>query len=702
MDFDADASWFEGYECKFVKPPPKQLQIECPICLEILREPHIVSCCGHSFCQRCIGRILSELHPCPMCKRTGYTIMDNQGLKRTMYDFHVRCPHRHVGCDWTGKLRNLLPHLNDNRQTPDLKGCPYTKLICPLCKGKVYRAIFKDHKEKQCPQREYTCEYCKKYRATFENVACRHWELCEQFLLPCPNNCEMSGNDAKKFIERRKLEHHVNEECPLTLVACALRYAGCTVKLCRKDVTEHMREESSTHLSLLAAENLTLVKKLHDKDECMTQLVQLNSELRVCMDQQQEAHLALKKKVAALKSDEAHLALRRKVAALTNDLTGAKKLMSDRHKSQINLSSKIAVAASQAQHLVKKREIDQELFLELSEKVSSQAKELARLQEFLQTGLESVDDFQFLQKDMDVRLHQLTHANSELRVYVQQQQEGLVKITEVSAIKSDHAQTKVKLYSDHVMLMSLSSEVTKAVSQIQQLNAERQQEQALIRDLSVKVSSQAEELTYLQETAVMQVEVLDIHFKEQQVLSKIVKSVDARTCKLEEQQETSRQELEWAIAALMQELSELRKADTHEKEVRQKALTQKKETRRKVRAQEKDIQCRQLKEIRYKLESQQTLLKAQEKRYEELSKSVTALQHKSAGSSAVWRQSLPHLSDDHNSEEVRQKEELDKSVSALRQELAECSTALTQDLLQLYCEEPSLGRRQGKRKPLNH
>ena len=115
--------------------------------------------------------------------------MENQSWKRALYDFHVRCPHRHVGCDWTGELRNLLPHLNDNRQTPDLKGCPYTEITCPLCMAKVCHELFEDHQEEQCPQREYTCEYCKEYHATFEDVACRHWELCEQFLLPCPNNC---------------------------------------------------------------------------------------------------------------------------------------------------------------------------------------------------------------------------------------------------------------------------------------------------------------------------------------------------------------------------------------------------------------------------------------------------------------------------------------------------------------------------------
>ena len=579
MDSDASASMFEGYECKFVQPPPKQFQIECPICLEILREPHIVSCCGYNFCKRCIGRI--EGKSCPICKETGYAIMENQSWKRALYDFHVRCPHRHVGCDWTGELRNLLPHLNDNRQTPDLKGCPYTEITCPLCMAKVCRELFEDHQEEQCPQREYTCEYCKEYRATFEDVACQHWELCELFILPCPNNCEMSGNGTKKFIERRKLEHHVNEECPLTPVACALRYAGCTVKLCRKDVTEHMREESSTHLSLLAAENLTLVKKLHDRDERMTQLMKAYSE-------QQEALLALEKKFAAL----------------TSDIARTKKSVHQRSLDQ-----------------------QQEAHLTLERKVTA-----------------------------------LTSDHLRLQICVDQQQDSHLHILEskVAALTTNLTRTRT-IVSDQLRSQTdLSSKVTVAISQAQDLIKKREQDLEVVLELSKKVSNQALELTYLRETTAMQVEVFDAHFKEQQMPSKNFKSIE-RT-----------------VADLMRELSELRKANNHEKEVQHKALIQEKEARRKAHAQEVDIRCQQLKEVCHKLENQATLLKVQENRCEGLTKCVTALQRESAA-----MQSLPHHSDDHTLEEVRQKEELAKSMSALRQELAESSTALTLDLLQL-------------------
>ena len=56
-----------GHECEFVERPPKQFQSECSICLLILRVPHLISCCGQSFCEACIGRIREDGKPCPLC-----------------------------------------------------------------------------------------------------------------------------------------------------------------------------------------------------------------------------------------------------------------------------------------------------------------------------------------------------------------------------------------------------------------------------------------------------------------------------------------------------------------------------------------------------------------------------------------------------------------------------------------------------------
>ena len=80
-------------------------------------------------------------------------------------------------------------------------------------------------------------------------------------------------------IQRQHLDQHVRVKCPLTVVQCKLHHAGCEVTRPRKDVADHMKEDSISHISLLAAENYRLCKDLLEKEEQIVLLTQKNSEL---------------------------------------------------------------------------------------------------------------------------------------------------------------------------------------------------------------------------------------------------------------------------------------------------------------------------------------------------------------------------------------------------------------------------------------
>ncbi len=57
-----------GFDCEFMEPPPERyVQSECPVCLQIIREPHQVTCCGKKFCKACIEHIKVTKKPCPTC-----------------------------------------------------------------------------------------------------------------------------------------------------------------------------------------------------------------------------------------------------------------------------------------------------------------------------------------------------------------------------------------------------------------------------------------------------------------------------------------------------------------------------------------------------------------------------------------------------------------------------------------------------------
>ncbi len=106
-----------GFDCEFVKPPPSEyIQSHCPVCLQIIREPHQVTCCGMKFCKACIEHIKAIKKPCPTCTDRSFSSFPTKGLKQSLYSLKVRCSHQKDGCEWTGELRQLDEHLNTDPQ----------------------------------------------------------------------------------------------------------------------------------------------------------------------------------------------------------------------------------------------------------------------------------------------------------------------------------------------------------------------------------------------------------------------------------------------------------------------------------------------------------------------------------------------------------------------------------------------------------
>ena len=139
-----------GFECEFRQEPPKVLQSKCPICLLVLREPYQATCCGKSFCKKCIDRVKDRNGSCPTCKTENFFCYPNKGLEQSLYDFEVYCSHKSKGCEWRGELRELDKHLNSEPAADkSLGGCPFTVINCPLghtgCDVKLPRKDIKAH-----------------------------------------------------------------------------------------------------------------------------------------------------------------------------------------------------------------------------------------------------------------------------------------------------------------------------------------------------------------------------------------------------------------------------------------------------------------------------------------------------------------------------------------------------------------------------
>ena len=172
------------------------------------------------------------------------------------------------------------------------------------CGDKFQRRHVISHQNKQCRKRPYS--YCHDCDSTFEDVTVTHYPECKKYPVSCPNGCQ------DNLFERQEMELHLKEKCPLARVNCPLHYAGCEVRLPRKDMSEHMRD-TVTYLTLLAnvaqtllKENQELRQNMEDLDKENQELKQHNQQLEV---KHQELEKATQKEVEALKKEVCELKL---------------------------------------------------------------------------------------------------------------------------------------------------------------------------------------------------------------------------------------------------------------------------------------------------------------------------------------------------------------------------------------------------------
>ena len=103
----------EGHEFSFVKQPPKEIQLECSICLQFLSDPCHSDCeCGNSFCRACIETVEEMNNPCPLCNERFGIIIPSKQLKRTLNSLQIYCTHKDEGCEWIDELGRLSDHFN--------------------------------------------------------------------------------------------------------------------------------------------------------------------------------------------------------------------------------------------------------------------------------------------------------------------------------------------------------------------------------------------------------------------------------------------------------------------------------------------------------------------------------------------------------------------------------------------------------------
>ena len=149
----------------------------------------------------------------------------------------IKCSNFRQGCEWTGELRSLEPHLEN---------CEYELVECEnKCadlKGETTLVLRKDdliHLNLECPNRLAACELCSEQGKYFE-ITGIHKEMCPGVEIQCTNaGCEVT-------VKRGELSSH-RKTCEHELVSCKYADFGCEEKGTRKEVLGH-EEDIKLHL----------------------------------------------------------------------------------------------------------------------------------------------------------------------------------------------------------------------------------------------------------------------------------------------------------------------------------------------------------------------------------------------------------------------------------------------------------------------
>ena len=163
------------------------------------------------------------------CYSDSYIVVTKNHYERCP-EYPLSCPN---GCGARDIKRKDIPN--------HCSSCPRELIACSFqrCPEKIERRYMKNHRE-TCSHRPYECEHCG-FRETYDFITRFHYNECPEYPLPCPNQCNARNIKRKKLSKHRKF-------CPLEPLDCPFKDAGCTVRVVRKDMEQHMEKNTQQHL----------------------------------------------------------------------------------------------------------------------------------------------------------------------------------------------------------------------------------------------------------------------------------------------------------------------------------------------------------------------------------------------------------------------------------------------------------------------
>ena len=273
---------------ELVEKLPEKLQ--CPICSDLLDNPHLMGCCGHHLCADCLTKIenaqIKNVRNCPLCQATEFKHLLDPGKQRDVNKLKVYCPNHENGCEWTGELCEVQRHLVADL---DKGGCQFEEVDCQhsVCRRKVQRKFLRIHETEECPHRPFTCEHCGQYNSFYQDVVDKHYPVCDLLPVRCPNNC------CAELIIQSKLSEHLENICELVVVPCDFHIVGCNVQRKRQEMRQHLGTCVNYHNRLLLNKMATIFGQVSSLEVKNAELHTLLQSLEVKHGKLQSQHTNL-------------------------------------------------------------------------------------------------------------------------------------------------------------------------------------------------------------------------------------------------------------------------------------------------------------------------------------------------------------------------------------------------------------------------
>ena len=275
--------------------------LECIICKNLADDPHQSKCCGHTMCYSCAHKWRERNNSCPQCRESPLEVVVDTRTKRHISSLTVYCTHYRSGCEWKGSLNTVRDHLRED--------CLYEEVECGNdgCTEQLQRRYLTEHMDRECSMRIVECPCCKADDLPYHELVNTHCKECPDWPMRCPNHC---STESVKDLTRSTLQDHLNNNCPEQVISCQFAEAGCTVRVKRREMADHIQQSVGEHMTAMMSDYMGL-KKDHtelqadhrDLKEVLVVLKNGHYSLMIDHDAVKEAHSALDNNYGVLVTD---------------------------------------------------------------------------------------------------------------------------------------------------------------------------------------------------------------------------------------------------------------------------------------------------------------------------------------------------------------------------------------------------------------